>query len=95
MAPDHGNCPNCGTSLDGGSIWQTGFEFAMAGKHYEQKGIPAASVEEAERLADEYAESYGATRTKGQWGRAIGQYCMERDRTVSWQCPDCGHSWPR
>lgn len=72
------NCPNCGVSLEGGSIWETFF------KRYE---------DEAE--ADRIAEMYGATRTEGKWGRKIGIYCMEKDRTVAWQCPDCNHQWPR
>lgn len=25
--------------------------------------------------------------------RTIGIY--DRDRTVEWMCPDCGHRWPR
>lgn len=45
--------------------------------------------------ADEIAKMYGATRTKGQWGRAIAMYDMNTDRTVSYKCPDCGHIWPR
>lgn len=92
---EHGNCPKCMADLDGGSIWQTGFDFAVAGKHYHQRGVPAATREEAERLADEYAKAYGATRTRGQWGRAIGMYSLEEDRTVSYVCPDCGHEWAR
>ena len=43
--------------------------------------------------ADERAAMYGATRTKGRWGRAIGMYDMERDRTVAYKCPDCGGEW--
>ena len=45
--------------------------------------------------ADRIAEQYGATRGKGQWGRQIGIYDMDEDRTVAWQCPDCGHKWGR
>lgn len=29
------------------------------------------------------------------FGREIGLYDMEQDRTISWKCPDCGHQWPR
>lgn len=29
------------------------------------------------------------------YSRRIGIYDMERDRTVAWHCPDCGHEWPR
>ena len=43
----------------------------------------------------EVAEMYGATETKGQWGRAIGLYSLEKDRTVKYRCPDCNHEWER
>lgn len=43
----------------------------------------------------ESAGLYGATETTGRWGRQIGQYDMETDRTSSWQCPDCKHVWGR
>jgi hypothetical protein len=92
---EHGHCPKCGVDLDGGSIWQTGLEFALQGKHYEQHGVPARSKHEAERRADEYAEAYGATRTHGQWGRALAVYNMETDRTEKYICPDCKHEWSR
>lgn len=49
----------------------------------------------SETEADKIAKAYGADRTKGQWGRAIGIYDMELDRTVAWKCPDCGHQWGR
>lgn len=49
----------------------------------------------SEFWADHIAEMYGATREKGQWGRAIGIYDMEQDCTMLWQCPDCAHQWER
>lgn len=27
--------------------------------------------------------------------RVIGIYDRDRDRTVAWQCPDCGERWER
>jgi predicted RNA-binding Zn-ribbon protein involved in translation (DUF1610 family) len=48
-----------------------------------------------EQKADETAALYGATRTQGRWGRRIGLYSMELDRTVAWKCPDCGDEWDR
>jgi len=48
-----------------------------------------------EKEADRIAEMYGATRTTGQWGREIGIYDQEKDRTVAFRCPDCGHEWGR
>lgn len=42
--------------------------------------IPAASQ-----------EMYGATH----FSRKIALYSRERDRTVAFKCPDCGHDWAR
>lgn len=50
---------------------------------------------ETEGTADEWAHHYGATRTEGRWGRAIGLYDRDLDRTVRWKCPDCDGEWPR
>jgi hypothetical protein len=94
MSEEHGHCPNCGADLNGGSIWQTGLEFAQQGKHYEQKGVPCTDEAECVRMADKYAEAYGASREHGQWGRAIGIE-LNRDRIEYWKCPDCGHEWDR
>jgi hypothetical protein len=43
--------------------------------------------------ADEYAKAYGATRTTGRWGKKIGIYSMEEDRTTGWKCVECKHEW--
>lgn len=45
--------------------------------------------------ADRTSAMYGATRERGQWGREIGIYDLNTDRTIAWQCPDCGHQWDR
>lgn len=92
---DHGRCPKCSVDLNGGSIWQTGYDFAMTTGGDTYPSVPAKSVEEAEERADRYAEKYGATRTTGRWGRQIGIYDQIKDRTAGWECPDCGHKWPR
>lgn len=47
------------------------------------------------RKAIETAEMYGATETKGRWGKRIGIYSIEKDRTSMWRCPDCNHTWSR
>ena len=94
MANEHGRCPSCNADLDGGSIWQTGYDLARDGKHFYQAGMDAGH-EEAEKLADAYAAAYGATREKGRWGRQIGICSLEHDRTVAWRCPDCNHEWGR
>lgn len=48
-----------------------------------------------EEKALKSASAYGATKTKGKWGRKIGIYDMHTDRTVKWKCPDCEHEWDR
>lgn len=48
-----------------------------------------------ETKALEVAAMYGATKTEGRWGREIGIYDREKDRTVAWQCPECNHQWGR
>jgi hypothetical protein len=48
-----------------------------------------------EEKALKTAEMYGATKTTGRWGLAIGIYDMEQDRTVAWRCPFCQHQWER
>lgn len=35
----------------------------------------------------------GAYGDKTHWRREIGIYSRETDRTVSYQCPDCGKGW--
>lgn len=92
---EHGHCPHCNADLNGGSIWQTFYDQAVAGKHYRQKDGAFSTPDDAERLADESASHYGATRDSGQWGRQIGVSCMTRDRIVEWQCPDCKRTWDR
>ena len=41
------------------------------------------------------AAMYGATKTTGRWGKAIGIYDLDQDRTVAWRCPECNHEWSR
>ena len=48
-----------------------------------------------EAKALETAKMYGADKEHGQWGRHIGIYDRDLDRTVAHKCPDCGHQWPR
>ena len=50
---------------------------------------------ETDEECDRIALMYGATRTSGQWGRAIALYDREEDRTVAHRCPDCNHEWKR
>jgi len=29
------------------------------------------------------------------FSKLLGYYDVNQDRTVSWHCPECAHSWPR
>lgn len=93
MAEDHGSCPHCGADLNGGFIWVHFYKELQRTGYYH--GASPLSAEEAAIKADEIAANYGATRTEGKWGREIGIYDTERDRTVSWECPDCNGEWSR
>jgi hypothetical protein len=39
------------------------------------------------------AKMYGATSTKGRWGREIGISDMMLDKIIAWRCPDCCNEW--
>lgn len=70
-------CPACKTDLDGGLIYDTFFKMYGGNK---EKALKTA-------------EAYGATETKGKWGRQIGH--SDGDSVYEWVCPDCGTTWPR
>ncbi|MEJ9280649.1 hypothetical protein [Ureibacillus thermosphaericus] len=42
-------------------------------------------------IPEEDQHHYGATHGS----RKIAIYSLEEDRTVKWQCPDCGKEWDR
>jgi hypothetical protein len=48
-----------------------------------------------EQAALDTAAACGATKAEGRWGRQIAIYDREKDRTVAFMCPDCGHEWER
>lgn len=93
----HGNCPSCGDDMDGGGIWlhffhtlQTeGYWIGEDGGYLDERRLLTAN--EAAVVADEIAHNYGASRTKGRWGRAIG--LVENDRCRKYQCPTCDAVW--
>jgi len=76
---EQGHCPACKADMTGGLIWQTMLE----------------QSEGNEEEADRKAEMYGATREQGRWGRKIGIYDLDADRTISYMCPDCRFIWKR
>ncbi|MCK5021079.1 MAG: hypothetical protein KAS32_28975 [Candidatus Peribacteraceae bacterium] len=72
-------CPNCKVSLEEGLIYD---HFLKEYGGDEERALKTASM-------------YGATEIEGRWGRAIGLYDLELDRTTRWECPDCKHVWGR
>lgn len=72
----NGNCKHCGASFDGELIYET---FLKQGKSEEEAKISAS-----------YYAGFSEYGLENRWGRQIGKYCMETDRTVSNMCPDCG-----
>lgn len=75
------NCPHCNANLDGDLVIETFREM------YKDE-------EEALKAAKCYAgwEPHGL---QNRWGREIGVYCQDRDRTVAYRCPDCKKEWNR
>ena len=86
MIEDRGRCPHCNVDLNGGLIWTTFYDKAVE---------DGCTMAEAVDIANETAAMYGASQDKGMWGRQIGIYDLERDRTVRWKCPDCDGEWDR
>jgi len=101
MPNEHGYCPNCNADLDGDPIWHHFYnEFREKGDWHDAEGRYIGtrrilSPEDAAVAADRVAADYGATQGKGKFGRQIGIYSLEADRTVRWRCPDCDHEWSR
>ncbi len=77
----HGNCPKCGASWDGGDI----YEVLRAMDAY-------ASWSDAD-LRKMVEESYSPPR---RFSRLVGlEYRQKYDGVLEWQCPDCNEKWPR
>jgi hypothetical protein len=43
-------------------------------------------------IPEQYQEHHGGSKW---YSRVIGLYDRDQDRTVAWQCPDCGTCWDR
>lgn len=46
-----------------------------------------------EKIPEKYKDLYGETSTHSS--RVFGHYDTYEDRTVLWECPDCGIVWSR
>jgi hypothetical protein len=69
-------CPYCHVYLDDGDIYEE------LKKHYPDKSHEELIV---------IAKDYGWTpENKIRFSRKIGVYDMEKDRTMHYECPDCG-----
>ena len=77
----NGYCPHCNTSLDGDLV----IDYPLSQGQMMSEAI-------------EYAWGYEGWDEHGEanrWGKAIGLYCMDRDRTTAYRCPDCNDTWER
>ena len=98
---EHGNCPHCGYDLNGAPIWEHFYkEFQETGYWLDEEGnyVQPNRIlmpDEAEIAADKVASSYGASREKGRFGKAIGIYDRVSGRAVAWKCPRCDGRWNR
>lgn len=101
MTEDHGSCEKCDFDFNGEYIWRHFYDkFMQDGFWLDEEGnyiteLRKLSAVEAAEQADKTAESYGATREKGRFGKQIGIYDMAKDRTVAWRCPSCEQERPR
>ena len=48
-----------------------------------------------EPIPQEYIDKGYYAPGATHYSRMIGIYDVALDRTVAWQCPDCGGQWPR
>ena len=77
----NGYCPHCNANLDGDLV----IDYPLS---------QGKTLEEAIDYARFYSgwDKYGVDN---KWGRQIGIYDMEKDRTTKYKCPDCGGEWSR
>ena len=72
-------CPSCFADLRGDLIFDVGLKMHNGDRDEALK----------------FAECFGASETEGCFGKVIGIYDFDRDRTVAWHCPECDYEWPR
>lgn len=75
----HGYCPHCNANLDGDLV----IDYPL-------------SQGETMSEAIEYAWGYEGWSEHGEanrWNRAIALYDRDKDRTISYRCPDCNGVW--
>jgi len=71
----HGFCPHCNANLDGDLI----IDYPLS---------QGKTMEEAIAYASMYS-GWNTHKENNRWGRAIGIYSIDKDRTVCHRCPDC------
>ena len=77
----NGFCPYCNANLDGDLI----INYPLS---------QGKSKEEALAYASSY-EGWNEHGEDNRWGRIINLFCMEKDRTISYRCPDCSGVWEK
>lgn len=71
----HGYCPHCNADLDGDLV----IDYPLS---------QGKTMKEALEYAKHYA-GWEQHKEKNRWGRAIGIYNLDYDRTTHYECPDC------
>ena len=80
------NCPKCGNSWDGGSIFETFIK-------QREEGVECWQGKSDEQIKKEMEEFYSPPY---RWGREIGIEIPEKYDGISyWQCPDCNATFNR
>lgn len=61
-------------------------------KHTSEENCPNCDAQfQGAPIPEEQQHLFNATH----FSRKRGIYDMGKDRTVEWECPDCGHRWSR
>jgi hypothetical protein len=79
MSNIHGYCPHCNADLDGDLV----INYPLS---------QGKTMDEAIAYAAMYA-GWDKHKEANRWGRAIGLYDVNQDRTTAYRCPDCQKTW--
>lgn len=79
MSNINGYCPHCNADLDGDLV----IDYPLSQGQTRDEALAYAAMYDG---WDKHGE-------ENRWGRALGIYSMEQDRTIGYRCPDCGGEW--
>jgi transcription initiation factor IIE alpha subunit len=79
MSNINGTCPHCNADLDGDLV----INYPLS---------QGKTMEEAFEYAKNY-QGWDNYKENNRFGRAIGLYSLDQDRTTGYRCPDCNETW--